>query len=73
MWYYLFSSRHFKAADAALGGGIRHIPADDLIFVNQDGCIDRRGGTGVIVDLIHITHHGFACIGGKIISLTFLH
>ena len=54
--------RHLKAPDVALGGSIRHIPADDLVFVYQQGSVHRFRGTGIIVDLIDIPHNGLSGI-----------
>ena len=55
---------HLKATDGSLGRGVGDVAADDLVFVNQQGGINRRGGVGIVVDLIHIPHDGFSRIGG---------
>ena len=63
---------HFEALNLAFGGGVRHIAAHDLLFVDQDGGVDRIGGAGVIADLVYIAHGIFAGQFAQIIPLAFL-
>ena len=51
---------HPETLDSALGGGVRDIPADDSVFVDQQGRVDRLRGTGVVVDFVDKAHDAFS-------------
>ena len=63
---------YLETVYAALGCGIGDVTADDLIFVDQQRCIHRITGTGVIVDFVDIAHHIFTGVGCQIVALGLL-
>ena len=54
------------------GGGVGDIAADDLVFMDQQGGIDRVCGVGVILDLVDVPHDGFSGVGGQVEALFLL-
>ena len=55
-----FCSGHvLEALHSAVGGGVGDIATDNLIFVHQQGSIDRFGSVREIVDFVNVAHDCF--------------
>lgn len=63
---------HLEALDASLGSGIRYVSANDLILVHQQRGINRRCGSGIVVDLVDVAHDFLPGELAQIIALAFL-
>ena len=64
--------RDFETPDLSLGGGVRYVAADDLVFVDQQRRVHRLGSAGVVVDFVDVAHDLFPGVLPQVIPLALL-